>query len=440
MRTLFVSLTALSLLAAPDSSLAQGKVERPVLSLSGASFRPLPLAIASVIYAAPSANREAGQEVESTLDQDLGVSGLFDLLDRKSFLADPHEGVTLAEIKFSRWQDVGAEGLIKVAISGADPVTLELHLYSAVLGREELRRRLSGPAAKARRMAHQLADEIFNYYTREPGAFQTRLAFVRKVKGLKQIFVSDWDGRNESAVTKTSMNLLPAWAPKGNRLAFTSYQAGNPDLLLLDLSSNKADVLFHRASALATGVCFGPDGKRVAFALSEDDGNSQIWVASASGDHLKRLTEGFGINSSPSFSPDGEQIVFVSNRAGTPQLYIVPAQGGAPKRITFQGNYNQTPDWSSRGDLIAFTARDERNAFDIFTVDPGSGKVTRLTQGQGNNEEPSFSPNGRLIAFTSTRTGKRQLYVMSADGNSQRQMTFGDEVFTPAWGPFPANP
>jgi TolB protein len=129
----------------------------------------------------------------------------------------------------------------------------------------------------------------------------------------------------------------------------------------------------------------------------------------------------------------------VSNRSGNPQIYVISASGGEPKRITFQGNYNQTPDWSPRGDLIAFTARDERNAFDIFTVDPATLKITRLTQDQGNNEEPSFSPNGRLIAFTSTRTGRSHLYVMSADGNFQRQMSSGnDESYTPAWGPFPA--
>jgi TolB protein len=116
----------------------------------------------------------------------------------------------------------------------------------------------------------------------------------------------------------------------------------------------------------------------------------------------------------------------------------MPAEGGAAKRLTFQGNYNQTPDWSPRGDLIVFTARDERNVFDIFTVEAATGKIARLTQDQGNNEEPSFSPNGRLIAFTSTRTGTSQLFVMSADGNAQRQMTSGKEpIYTPAWGPFP---
>ena len=109
---------------------------------------------------------------------------------------------------------------------------------------------------------------------------------------------------------------------------------------------------------------------------------------------------------------------------------------GEPKRLTFQGNYNQTPDWSPRGDLIAFTARDERNAFDLFTVNVETGKISRLTQDQGNNEEPAFSPNGRMIVFSSTRNGAPQLFVMTFEGNNQvpLPMDKGSHT-TPDWGP-----
>ena len=432
---LFVIALAVSLL--PCAARAADKAERPVLSLSGANFRPLPLAIAEPLYAGAAASRPAGQEVDDTLNQDLTVSGLFDLLDRKGFLAEATEGVLVSDIKFARWQDIGAEGLVKFVVSGGDPVTLEFHLYNSVTGKEELKKRYSGAAAEVRMLAHRFADDLFTFYTREPGAFQTRLAFVRKVKTIKQLFVSDWDGRNARQLTMSSLNLLPAWSADASRLIYTGYASGTPDLWVIDIRSGKSSLLLHKSSTLITGGCFSQDGKRVAFAMSEDDGNSHIWVAGAGGENPKRLTDGFGINSSPSFSPDGTQVAFVSNRAGTPHLYVVPAAGGAPKRITFQGNYNQTPDWSPRGDLIAFTARDERAVFDIFTVDPATGKITRLTQDQGSNEEPSFSPNGRLIAFTSTRAGVSQLFVMSADGNFQRQMTTTkDGVYTPAWGPF----
>ena len=141
------------------------------------------------------------------------------------------------------------------------------------------------------------------------------------------------------------------------------------------------------------------------------------------------------MNTSPSWSPDGKRLTFVSNRGGSPQIYVMNADGSGVKRLTFQGNYNTTPAWSPRGDLIAFTARDERNAFDLFTVNVDSGKVVRLTQDSSNNEEPSFSPNGRLIMFTSTRTGTRHLHVMTFDGNNQVALPIekGDYA-TPDWG------
>jgi TolB protein len=203
--------------------------------------------------------------------------------------------VAVSEIKFSRWQDVGAEGLVKFVVSGADPVTAEFHLYSSVGAKEELKKSYTAPLAEVRSLAHRFADDLFTFYTREPGAFQTRLAFVKKVRNIKQIFVADWDARNARQITLSSLNLLPGWSSDGHRLIYTGYGSGTPDLWSFDFRTSKAQLLFHRSSALITGGCFSQDGRRIAFATSEDDGNSHIWVADSNGANPKRLTDGFGI-------------------------------------------------------------------------------------------------------------------------------------------------
>jgi TolB protein len=235
-------------------------------------------------------------------------------------------------------------------------------------------------------------------------------------------------------MTQGGINLLPALGPDG-LVGYTSYQQGKPDLYVHKPGGDMVRLKTSEGQ-MATGIAFSPDGKRVAYALADDE-SAQIWVANANGEGARQLTDTrFGINTSPAWSPDGKRLAFVSNRGGSPQVYLMNTDGSAVRRLTFQGNYNQTPSWSPRGDLIAFTARDERNAFDLFTINVDTGKVTRLTQDQANNEEPSFSPNGRLVLFTSTRNGPSQLFVMTADGNNPLPLPGQEKasVSTPDWG------
>ncbi|MBN1203876.1 MAG: PD40 domain-containing protein [Myxococcaceae bacterium] len=419
----------LSLLLLPLSALAQA----PVIQISGANFRPLPLAVP-----APLSVDEGGKKLANDFDEpflfDLRASGLFQVLDRASFTADPKEGVTAGSINFSRWADVGAESIVKVQL-GAEGGTLrgELRLFNVGTGREDFKASHAVPTSEPRQLAHFLADALYRHLTREPSPFLSRITFVRKAGSNRDIFVADWDGTNARALTSGGIHLLPALGPDG-LVAYTSYRKGRPDLYA-QRPGEEASALVQNGQ-MATGVAFSPDGKRIAYALSQGE-STQLYVANADGSAPKRLTDTpFGINSSPSWSPDGKRIAFVSNRGGSPQIYVMNADGSNPRRLTFQGNYNQTPDWSPRGDLIAFTARDERNAFDLFSVEVETGKITRLTQDQGNNEEPVFSPNGRLILFTSTRDGTPRLYVMTKEGTNQLPLPMDKGGgLTPDWAP-----
>jgi TolB protein len=331
---------------------------------------------------------------------------------------------------------VGAESLVKVQL-GAEGNTLrgELRLFNVGTGREDFKASHDVPTTEPRQLAHFLADALYRHLTREPSPFLSRIVFVRKAGSNRDVSVADWDGNNARALTSGGINLLPALGP-GGAVGFTSYRRGRPDLYVQKPGEEARPVV--QNGQMATGIAWSPDGKRIAYALAEGE-STQLYVANADGSAAKRVTDTpYGINSSPTWSPDGKRIAFVSNRGGSPQIYVMGADGSGPRRLTFQGNYNQTPDWSPRGDLITFTARDERNAFDLFTVNVDTGKIARLTQDQGNNEEPVFSPNGRLILFTSTRDGAPRLYVMTADGNNQIALPMDRSGgLTPDWAPAP---
>ncbi len=413
----------------PTLALAQATV----IEISGANFRPLPIAVAAPSIQDDGAKARAA-EFDEGLMFDLGACGLFQVLDRKSYLADAKEGVTASSINFTNWANVGAEVLVKTQLSlDGDTLRGDLRLFTVNTGREELKASESYAAKEPRRLAHKLADALYKHFTKETGPFMTHLTWVKKNGAGKDVYLSDWDGKNGALVATGGINLLPTIAPAGS-VAFTSYRKGKPDLWV-GRPGGEARILVAQGR-MATGVAYSADGRRIAYSLADGE-SSQIWVAAADGSSPKQITNTpYFINTSPSWSPDGKRLAFVSNRGGTPQIYLMNADGSEVKRLTFQGNYNQTPDWSPRGDLIAFTARDERNAFDLFTIEVATGKVNRLTQDQGNNEEPSFSPNGRLIVFSSTRVGGNPaLFVMTFDGNNQVQLPTGGGAYsTPDWG------
>jgi TolB protein len=411
--------------------------QRQYIDVGSPNFRPLPIAIAP-FQARPEAQIDSN-EIFQVLRDDLTLSGLFDIIDPRSFLADPQEGLAPSQIRFAAWSDVGAEGLIKALVTRTtDGFHAEMHLYEVRSGKEVLGRAYDDGPQRGRSVAHRFADEVVQYYTREPSVFRTKIAAIRRNRTGRDLVIFDADGKNPQVVLQESgLALLPAWRPDGRELLFTDYRGGRPDLWAFGLSGRTLRKVVGIGD-MSTGGVYSPDGKRMAFTASEN-GNSDIFVANADGSNAKRLTRDPATDTSPSWSPDGKRIAFVSNRAGNPHIYVMNADGSEQRRITFQGNYNTTPRWSPRGDLIAFTARDERKVFDIFTVSPDTTNISRVTQNQGlTNEEPSWAPNGRLLVFVSDRTGRPQLVISTVNGDRQRIVTSDPgELSTPAWGPLP---
>ncbi len=356
--------------------------------------------------------------VLDVLSNDLDLSGFFRVLDPRSFFANlAAEGMGIDP---APWTAVGAQAVVKARIEPlGGQVRAEFRLYETIRpGGASLQQTYTAEAADARTLGHRFANALIRYFTGTAGVFGSRLVFARRTSpGHKDVFTADFDGNGVARITNNgSINLLPAWAPGGG-IYYTSFVSGQAYLY----RTGRSRPILSRPG-LNMGVAVSPRGNSMAVSLSEE-GNPDIYLSDLDGITLHRLTNNPAIDISPAWSPDGSQLAFVSDRQGSPQIFVMNADGSGVRRVTFRGSYNQTPAWCPRAEtpLIAFTARDG-NTFDVFTVDLRNGQLTRLTQGQGRNSDPAWSPDGRLIAFYSSRGG---IYLMNPDGTHQVKVING---------------
>jgi TolB protein len=166
------------------------------------------------------------------------------------------------------------------------------------------------------------------------------------------------------------------------------------------------------------------------------DGNTDIYAMNLSSRQRRRLTRSPGIETSPSYSPDGSRIVFESDRGGKQQLYVMPAGGGEGSRISFGGGSYASPIWSPKGDLIAFT-KIQGGRFHIGVMRP-DGSDERLLSTSFLDEGPTFAPNGRVVMFYRESPGARgtsQVMSIDVSGINLRRAPTPGAGSDPSWSP-----
>ena len=213
-------------------------------------------------------------------------------------------------------------------------------------------------------------------------------------------------------------------------MVFTSDRSWDHDVYLLNFKATRLPAEGERITRgihLDNSPSWSPDGRRVAFSR-----NGDIYIASSSGEILKRLTKSPSIDISPTWSPDSRKIAFVSDRAGAPNIYVISSEGGRAVRITSEG-YNTDPVWSPSPSVnrIVFV-KVKKSEADSSAGGPDGRGQQRLTS-SGRNEHPSWSPDGHYITFSSKRLGRRQIYIMYLNGENKLPLSRGKNDSFSTW-------
>jgi TolB protein len=369
-------------------------------------------------------------ELSTTLRDDLTFSGLFDVVDPSLYRLVPAPGAKGEP--HTEWLSIGANAVVRLRIVPAgERIDVEARLYDNTGGGQLFARRYGGQATLVRRVAHQIADDLVKHYTGRPGIALTLLCFVCKTGNAKEVYLADYDGQRVRRITTSNtINLVPAWSPDGDELAFVSFRGKQPGVYLMS-SEGKLKNLPTVGGELSSAPDFSPDGKRLAY-TSDVDGNSEIYLLDRTTGRNTRLTRNPGIDTAPAWAPNGREIAFTSDRSGSPQIYLMDAEGLNVRRVSWEGPYNDSAAWSPDGSKLAYVSRID-GRFEVQVRDLSTDRSTRLTSGGGNNENPRWSPDGRHIVFASNRGGTWDIYTMRADGQDVRRVTKGSDCSTPDW-------
>ncbi|MFC0180194.1 Tol-Pal system beta propeller repeat protein TolB [Thorsellia kenyensis] len=146
--------------------------------------------------------------------------------------------------------------------------------------------------------------------------------------------------------------------------------------------------------------------------VSDYDGYNEITIHKASQPLM-----------SPSWSPDGTKIAFVSFETGPSVIMLQDTQTGQVRKIASFPRHNGAPAFSPDGSKIAM-ALSQSGSLNIYTMDVGSGNVRQVTNDRSNNTQPAWFPDGQSIAFTSDKTGRPQIYRTNVNGGGAQRMTF----------------
>jgi len=404
------------------------------VDITQGTLKPIPIAIPEFA----GEDQRFATELANVLAADLERSGLFQPLNRDSFIQ------RLADLnstpRFADWRAINAQALlVGRAGRGSDGgLVAEFRLWDVLSGRQLAGQRLAAGAADWRRLAHLIADQVYERLTGEKGYFDTQIVFIDetgpKDRRNKRLAIMDQDGANVRLLSQgRELVLTPRFSPTSHEVTFLQYTGDQPRVFLLNLESGRRE-LVGNFPGMTFAPRFSPDGQRIIMSIGEG-GASSIVEMDLRSRQSRRLTQSNSIDTGPCYSPDSRRIVFESDRDGSQQLYVMNADGSGQHRISFgEGRYS-TPVWSPRGDLIAFT-KQAGGSFLIGVMRPdGSGERT-LTEGF-HNEGPTWAPNGRVLAFfrEGRGAGGPRLFSIDLTGYNEREVQTPAFSSDPAWSP-----
>ncbi len=381
--------------------------------------------------------------IRDVVDADLKSTGLFRIVSRDAL----PEFVEMGHLPdFKLWAAIKAQVLVqaKITAESGGKYNLEFYVWD-VTGKEQIEAQsLVASKKSVRRLAHIMADAIYERLTGEIGYFDTQIVFIAETGPVhnrtKRMAIMDQDGYGMRFLSdKKTFVMSPHFSPNMQTIVFLSFRDDDPMVWTLDLDTGEQRRL-GQFGGMNFAPRFSPDGTKIALSLVKK-GITHIYEYDIETKALKQLTFGNSLNTSPSYSPDGKKIAFNSDRSGNQQIYVLDLETGKVERLTYGAGRYATPAWSPDGQFIAFTKMAD-DTFYIGIMDP-RGRNEKILAGGWYMEAPSWAPGSRRLVYYETEKAidgiERISHIRSVDitGQNVYDIDLPDDIngVEPTWSP-----
>ena len=417
---------------------ARGELKVDIVA--GAS-EPIPIAVEKFETFNGASSKDAAM-IRTVVENDLKSTGLFRIVNHDAF----PEYVKMGDMpNFKSWMAIKTQVLVQAKLALVDGrYKLEFYVWD-VEGQEQIEAQsLVASKKSARRLAHIMADAIYERLTGEDGYFDTQIVFIAETGAVdnrtKRMAIMDQDGYGLRYLSdKKTFVMSPHFSPNMRTVVFLSYRDDDPMVWTLDLDTG-AQRRLGQFGGMSFAPRFSPDGTKIALSLVKG-GITHIYEYDIEAQTLRQLTFGNSLNTSPSYSPDGKKLAFNSDRSGNQQIYVMDLASGDVERITYGAGRYATPAWSPDGQFIAFTKMAD-DTFYVGIMNP-QGRHEKILAGGWFMEAPSWAPGSRRVVYYETEKAsdgiERVSHIRSVDITGQNvydiDLPDGVNGLEPTWSP-----
>lgn len=439
------------ILAASDDS------NSPIIVRLATEIQRMPIYIAKFSCESSELDPSYCAKLQKVLQFDFDHNGMtFVVSADESFNRLANSAGFDAPLASSEWKVLNAFYVVKARVQNK---SLAIRLYAA--NTDAVRSidsvPLSGDLSRDRRQIHLMSDKIHHALFGVDGIASTRFLYTVKAKQgnkwISDVWEADYDGENARQLTvDAGYAVTPVYVPPKSGFAsgsffFVTYKTGQPKICYQGLNDPKScrRLTYLKGNQLMPALSKQRD--KLAF-ISDVTGNPDLFIQpfsaeeGAVGKPYQAFATHKATQGTPTFSPDGSQIAFVSNKDGSARIYVmdVPSPGTSLKGIramliSKRNRESTAPAWSPDGSKIAYCSV-SNGVRQIWIYDRDKREERQLTQGPGNKENPTWAPNSMHLIFNSSDTNSCELYLVNLNQADATKISAGpSEKRFPCWEP-----